>query len=75
VIWPDAGKYRDEIRVDKPFPIAPPDILNTAKEAYSYVLENAGATLPVRDAVDKRIVEDVRRGKITYDNNAVSLHC
>ena len=62
---PDAGKYTDSIRSDKPFPIAPVTTL-TATEAYSYVLANAGANLPRRDPVDKRIVEDVRTGKIAY---------
>jgi hypothetical protein len=38
----------------------------SAQEAYKYVLENVGATLPKRDAVDQRIVEEVRTGKIFY---------
>jgi hypothetical protein len=67
---PDAGKYTDAIRVDKPFPMAAITMM-TAKEAHDYVLNNAGAILPVRDAVDKRIVEEVRTGKIVYDKNAV----
>ena len=66
---PNAGKYTDSIRVKKPFAMAAISMM-TAKEAYSYVLDNAGAILPVRDPVDKRIVEDVRTGKITYDKNA-----
>ena len=37
-----------------------------AKSAYNYVLANAGCTLPVRDAVDKRIIEQVKTGKINY---------
>jgi hypothetical protein len=36
--------------------------LQTAKEAYESVLAHAGATLPKRDAVDRRIVEQVRKG-------------
>ena len=36
-------------------------------EAYQSVLANAGATLPRRDAVDSRIVEEVRTGKVTYE--------
>ncbi|MBS1665253.1 MAG: polysaccharide lyase [Bacteroidetes bacterium] len=67
--WADAGKYTDSIRVDKPFPIAALTMIPT-KEAYDYVLLNAGASLPRRDPVDKRIVEDVRTGKITYGENA-----
>lgn len=66
---PDAGKYKDAIKVDTPFPMAAITMM-TAKEAYTYVLDNAGAILPVRDPVDKRIVEEVRTGKITYDKNA-----
>lgn len=66
---PDAGKYTDSIRADKPFPIAKFPIM-TAAESYKYVLDNAGATLPKRDPVDKRVVEDVRTGKITYSPNA-----
>ena len=38
--------------------------------AYSYVLENAGATLPTRDAVDRRIIEEVKTGKIIYSEKA-----
>jgi len=40
-----------------------------ADEAKNYVLENAGATLPRRDAVDTRIVKQVATGKIEYDPN------
>jgi hypothetical protein len=32
----------------------------TAKDAYKDVLENAGATLPKRDAVDERVVREVK---------------
>ena len=66
---PDAGRYTDSIRADKPFPIAKFPVM-TAAESYKYVLNNAGAMLPKRDAVDKRVVEDVRTGKITYSPDA-----
>lgn len=62
---PDAGRYTDSIRVNKPFPMSKATML-TAKEAYDYVLTNVGANLPKRDAVDARIIEDVRTGKISY---------
>ncbi len=65
---PDAGEYRDLIKVDKPFPMARLTIMS-AEEAYEYVLENAGATLPVRDDVDQRIIEQVKTGKISYVDN------
>ena len=50
-------------RVNTPFegwPVAPHEI---AQVAYESVLAKVGATLPRRDAVDKRVVEMVRSGK------------
>lgn len=44
-----------------PFP-APPVRTSPARQAYEEVLAGAGATRPVRDAVDARLVEEVRRG-------------
>jgi len=52
------------LRVNEPFPMAPLTITD-AKEAYDHVLASAGATLPKRDAVDQRIVDTVRTGKVT----------
>lgn len=66
---PNAGAHIDSIRVDKPFPMPKLSIV-TAKQAYDYVLANAGATLPKRDAVDERIVRVVKSGKIEYSENA-----
>jgi hypothetical protein len=62
---PDAGPYKDYMYSAKPFPMAPVKILPT-QQAFDFVIANVGATLPVRDAVDKRITEQVRTGKITY---------
>ena len=61
----NAGKYTENIRSDKQFPMAPVTVM-PAQQAYSYVLANAGATLPKRDAVDMRVVEQVRTGEIKY---------
>lgn len=36
--------------------------ISSAEDAYQQVLEGAGATLPVRDAVDIRVIEGVRTG-------------
>lgn len=60
---PNAGKYTDSIRWNKPLPMPKLTILPT-KTAHDYVLANAGATLPKRDAVDARVIEQVRTGKI-----------
>jgi hypothetical protein len=46
----------------KPFPVSVKLPADNAADAYAAVLENAGATLPKRDAVDKRIVQETRTG-------------
>ena len=52
-----------QVRVKTPFPMAP--VTTTpAKQAYSEVLESAGAVLPRRDAVDRRVIEEVKTGKV-----------
>jgi hypothetical protein len=61
----DAGEYTDFIKVNEPLPM-PKITMVSATEAYGYVVKNAGALLPKRDAVDVRIAEQVRTGKITY---------
>lgn len=63
-----AKVYFDAMRVRKPMPMPPITIL-PANEAYNYVLNNAGASLPKRDPVDARIVQQVRTGKIDYKTN------
>lgn len=62
---PDAGQYKDFMKSDVPFPMPPVSIM-TAEQAYKWVPENAGATLPHRDAVDIRIAKQVETGKIEY---------
>ena len=61
----DAGDQKDFIKWNEPLPMPKMTIL-PASEAFDYVLKNAGATLPKRDAVDTRIAEQVRTGKISY---------
>jgi hypothetical protein len=56
----------ETLRADKPFPMAEPTIEPAAK-AYESVLAAAGATLPKRDPVDVRIIEEVRSGHVTYE--------
>lgn len=66
---PDAGSYEKEIRANEPAPMPDVTILPT-KAVFTYVMENAGATLPVRDAVDKRVIETARSGKAIYSPEA-----
>ncbi|MFI1773678.1 pectate lyase family protein [Thalassobellus citreus] len=40
---------------------------HTAQEAYKLVLDNAGAILPKRDAVDTRVISDARNGIATFE--------
>ena len=56
----DATSRMDMVSIE-PFVPLPPDE-QTAAASYENVLANAGATLPARDAVDLRIVNDVRNG-------------
>lgn len=62
----EAKAHFEYIHREEPFPIANPVTIMPAQEAYEFVLENAGATLPKRDAVDARIIRQVRTGKIEY---------
>ena len=56
------GRARDVNKMAKPFDVASVQT-HSAREAYRKVLANVGATLPVRDAVDVRIIGHVKRGK------------
>lgn len=70
-VYGEAGTLTDEWRVIDPqrgvtrllTPAeTPPVTTHDAKRAYERVLAGAGATLPVRDSIDARIVDEVRRG-------------
>ena len=54
------------LKLDKPWP-AMAISQQTAEEAYNSVLEHAGASLPKRDAVDLRIIDEVRNGYATFE--------
>lgn len=54
----------------EPAPFAPVATAPAA-EAYEQVLASAGATLPKRDQVDTRIVEEVKTGKTTFGKGVV----
>lgn len=43
----------------------------SAQEAYEYVLGHAGATVPCRDIVDERIIEEVRNKNPYYVKDAI----
>jgi hypothetical protein len=56
-------KVLPTIRVAEPFRHAPLAI-QPAQDAFETVLENSGATLPTRDAVDQRVVKMVKTGDV-----------
>ncbi|MBL7186926.1 MAG: pectate lyase [Phycisphaerae bacterium] len=65
--WNDGVQPSKPIfKLDQPWP-AMAIKQQTAEEAYNSVLRNAGATLPKRDAVDARIIEETRNGCATYE--------
>ncbi len=61
----DLSKYKGVVYWDEPWEM-PYMTIMPAKQSFDYVLENAGATLPNRDAVDQRISKVVRTGEIEY---------
>lgn len=61
---PEGNASDATLRVDRPFVVAPV-YTQSAVEAYKSVLEHAGASL-ARDAVDARIVEEVRAGTAQF---------
>ncbi|MDR3118961.1 MAG: polysaccharide lyase [Mediterranea sp.] len=66
---PDAGRFEAQIRVDSVMPMPPVTILK-AQDAYTFVLDNVGANIPRRDAVDERIIKTVKTGEPFYTANA-----
>lgn len=55
--------------VQEPIPVVEID-MKTAADAYELVLATAGASFR-RDAVDERIVKEVRKGKATFGNGII----
>lgn len=64
--YDEAKTYFDKMKSDRPFPMPWFSKIMKADEAYEYVLKNVGATLPIRDKVDERIVRTVKTGVPEY---------
>ncbi len=62
---PNTDGYTADMKWNEPFPM-PSFPIMSAKEAYNFVMENVGATIPKRDIVDQRIIEEVKTGKAYY---------
>ena len=66
-VQPQGGSsHIPKLKLDQPFNAIPIN-QQTAEEAYDAVLETVGASLPKRDAIDTRIVDETRNGYATYE--------
>jgi pectate lyase len=66
-VQPQGGSsYIAGLKLHQPF-ASMPISQQTAEEAYYSVLDNVGASLPKRDTVDVRIVDETRNGYATYE--------
>jgi pectate lyase len=70
--WQLITKERPHNKRAEPFEVAAVQT-QSAQDAYEAVLASAGATLPKRDGVDRRVVEEVRAGKIGLINSQVDV--
>ena len=59
------------VRVDQPFPM-PAMTISSAGEAFDAVVKNVGANLPHRDAVDVRVIEAVKTGKVWGEGKEIT---
>ena len=64
-VQPNGGTSFDLLRVYEPFPTGYIET-QTPQEAYEDVLKYGGCSLPKRDAIDTRIIEETRTGTATY---------
>ncbi|MEX0332616.1 MAG: glycosyl hydrolase family 65 protein [Puniceicoccaceae bacterium] len=64
--------YVDKMRQADPVPMVRPLVHEAADAAYAAVLAGAGATRPVRDPVDRRIIDEVASGEPTYGNGIIN---
>jgi hypothetical protein len=56
------------VMTDKPNPVPHSPVIEPAEKAYEAVLAQCGATLPKRDALDQRIINDVKNGTGRFIN-------
>jgi len=62
----DGSEYLEGLKLEEPWPAMAIN-QQTPEQAYISVLENAGASLPKRDSVDLRIIDEVKNGDATYE--------
>ncbi|KXI26911.1 pectate lyase [Paraglaciecola hydrolytica] len=62
----DGDAYIAGLKLEQPWPAMAIN-QHSAQQAYELVLQNAGSNLPKRDAVDQRIIDEVRNGSATFE--------
>ncbi|WP_081417500.1 pectinesterase family protein [Paenibacillus sp. Soil522] len=64
--WSGVSNVPDGVKLSSPVPFAEQVTMQSAEDAYQAVLAVAGASLPIRDSFDARVVNDVvnRTGRI-----------
>ncbi|MDE3057291.1 MAG: T9SS type A sorting domain-containing protein [Bacteroidota bacterium] len=68
-VVPEYSGFRmDSAKALSPFPF-PPVTTDSPQQAYDRVLAGAGATLPTRDTIDRRIVYEVANRTATYSGH------
>ncbi|MBD3275151.1 MAG: pectate lyase [Candidatus Marinimicrobia bacterium] len=60
----------DYIKLADPWDAMPID-QQTPEDAYQSVIDHAGCSFPTRDAIDERIIEEVRTGTAAYGDNGI----
>lgn len=70
---PDCGDFTSYMRSATPFEM-PYVRITSATDAYDQILKNVGATIPTRDIIDERIIEEVRTGVPYYDEKLAKKH-
>ena len=73
--WKGAVRYGSGTSMEKNREYSPFENANyltrEVNQAYLEVLDHAGVTVPRRDTVDKRVIEDVRTGSATFGNGII----
>ena len=59
------------VMVDEPAEYGP-IVTRSAEDVFADVLRTAGASLPRRDPLDQRIIQEVRAGQTTFGNGIIS---
>ncbi|WP_297088117.1 pectate lyase [uncultured Draconibacterium sp.] len=72
-VQPKGSEFLEGFKLDEPWPAMPIN-QQTPDDAYASVLKHAGASLPNRDAVDNRIVDEVKNGYATYEGATYETH-